>query len=124
MSKAKVALKDAKILLSHWCEFIRNGMPSGKDGTDALKHALNKAFEEKLEGRDDIDDDDTDENVVVPVNVVQRTSWSTQDDNNVDYDDEDVIVPPIVVQQNWLSAQDVDYDDEDVIVPPIVVQQN
>ena len=44
ISEAKIDLKEAKILLSYWHEFIKNGMPSGKDEMDALKYVLNRAF--------------------------------------------------------------------------------
>ena len=110
LSKAKVALKDAKILLSYWYEFIRNGMPSGKDETDALKYVLNRAFEERSQERDD--DDEDDEDLVAPVPVTQQVIWSTQNDNNVHYEDDNANVSPIVVQQNRRSGQD-DNNDSD-----------
>ena len=63
MSKAKVALREAKVLLGFWSEFTRNGMPSGMDESDALKHVLNRAFQEKSAECDDNDDDDDDEEI-------------------------------------------------------------
>lgn len=112
ISKAKIALKDAKILLSYWHEFTKNGMPSGKDETDALKYVLNRAFEEKSEEKDDDDDDDDEENVVAQEPLVQRVSWSTEDDNSVEYDDDNVNLPSIDLQQNQRSENN-DFDSND-----------
>ena len=45
LSKAKIALKECKKLLSLWNEFLKNGTPSGMDETDALKHVVQRSIE-------------------------------------------------------------------------------
>ena len=40
LSKAKIALKECKKLLSFWNEFLKIGTPSGMDETYALKHVI------------------------------------------------------------------------------------
>ena len=87
MSKAKVALREAKVLLGFWSEFTKNVMPSGKDATDAIKHVLNRAFQEKSAECDDNDDDDDDENVTAPSTYVKQRALCAMD-KNVDSDSE------------------------------------
>jgi hypothetical protein len=82
LTKAKVALREAKVLLGFWSEFTRNGMPSGMDESDALKHVLKRAFQEKSAECGDIDDDDDDEEILAGRKLKMRAStmmkWNLQ----------------------------------------------
>ena len=99
ISKAKVELREAKVLLGYWTEYTRNGMPSGMNETDATKHVLNRAFQEKSAECDHNDDDD-DEDVTVPATSVKQCALSAMDEN-VDSDFPffvDSSIPPVSME--------------------------
>ena len=86
--KAKIALRESKILLAYWNEFVKNGMPSGMTEVDALKYVVQRAFEEKT-GENDEGDEEEDDNEEEERPVRQNIQSFTVLESRVDSDSED-----------------------------------
>ena len=125
MSKAKVALREAKVLLGYWTEYTRNGMPSGMNETDAIKHVLNRAFQEKSAECDDNDDYDDDEDVTVPATNVKQRALSAMNENvDSDSENDEGEEPNQLSMDNFLNAYGEPIEDEGMFDGAVAVNED
>jgi hypothetical protein len=113
LSKAKNALKESKILLAFWGEFVKMGMPSGMTEVDALKYVVDRAFEEKSAEGDDEEEDDDDEDTMdtcLPGSILEGGYFSGEENvvNEHEVDDQEVVHQEEVDDQEAVDQEEVD----------------